>query len=216
MYIANHMTIPPLSVSPDTLLPQVRELLLSRNFRHLPVVDEDGRLLGIITDRDLRSAYPSSLSNEEERRRMLEEITTTPVARIMATELTTLSPTATLDDALMVFERRRVGAIPVVDNDGLLVGIFSIRDLLQAYGTTFGLGEKGSCLVEIRDKEGPETLELLIRVLGEHGISFTRLVRSLKERIIHVRVNTYNIRQLHKALAAAGLEVVTVPGRSGQ
>ncbi|OQX18649.1 MAG: hypothetical protein BWK76_06990 [Desulfobulbaceae bacterium A2] len=213
MYIANYMTIAPMSITPDTLLPQARELLLSRNFRHLPVVDDNDRLLGIVTDRDIRSAYPSSLSSDEERRRILEAIAATPISRVMATELTTLTPTATLDDALMVFERRRVGAIPVVDNDGLLVGIFSIGDLLQAYGTAFGLGEKGSSLVEIRDKEGPETLECLIRVLGEQGISFTRLVRSLKERIIHVRVNTYNIRQLHKSLTAAGLEVVPVPGR---
>jgi len=213
MYIASHMTREPLTIGPATLLPQARELLQSRNFRHLPVVDEQGRLLGVITDRDIRSAYPSSLLPEEQRQQILAGISSTPVERIMATELSTLSPASTLDDALLIFERRKVGAIPVVDDDGRVAGIFSVRDLLKAYGTVFGLAEKGSALVEIHDQEGPETLERLIRVLVEHKIHFTRLVRSREERLIHVRVNTYNIRKLHKTLTEAGLEVVTLPGR---
>lgn len=213
MYIASYMTREPLTIGPATPLPQARELLQSRNFRHLPVVDEQGRLLGVITDRDIRSAYPSSLLPEEQRQQILAGISSTTAERIMATELSTLSPASTLDDALLIFQRRKVGAIPVVDDDGRVAGIFSVRDLLKAYGAVFGLGEKGSALVEIHDQEGPETLERLIRVLVEHKIHFTRLVRAREERLIHVRVNTYNIRQLHKTLTEAGLEVVTLPGR---
>ncbi|MCK9296139.1 MAG: CBS domain-containing protein, partial [Desulfobulbaceae bacterium] len=65
MYIARHMTSPALTVSPGTLLPEVREMMNTRKFRHLPVVDEEQRLIGMITDRDLRSAYPSSLLPED-------------------------------------------------------------------------------------------------------------------------------------------------------
>ena len=67
MYIARHMTTPAVTVSPDALLPEVRTIMNSRHFRHLPVVDEQQRLIGMITDRDQRSSYPSSIMSEDKR-----------------------------------------------------------------------------------------------------------------------------------------------------
>ena len=65
MFITQHMTRNPVTVSPETLLPAVREILQSGKFRHLPVVDGENHLVGIVTDRDLRSASPSSVLSEE-------------------------------------------------------------------------------------------------------------------------------------------------------
>jgi acetoin utilization protein AcuB len=68
----------------------------------------------------------------------------------MSVDCVGLTPESTLDDALLLFDRDRMGALPVLD-DGRVVGIFSSRDLLAAYKELFGVGEKGSVLLAIED-----------------------------------------------------------------
>ena len=83
MYVARHMSSPPVTVKPDSPVPVVREILRSHHFRHLPIVADDGRLVGIVTDRDLRSAYPSSMLDEADRKTALRNLEETPVSAIM-------------------------------------------------------------------------------------------------------------------------------------
>lgn len=211
MYICDYMTREPIIISPDTLITKAREILQAHSFRHLPVLDQNGKLVGMVTDRDIRSACPSSLSMEIERKKILKDMASTTVDKIMSKDLTSLYLSSTLDDALLIFQNKKVGAIPVVDEDGKLFGIFSIRDLIKAYGTVFGLGEKGSCLVAIRDEEGAATVKKTINVLIEKDIPFTRFIRSQQEKIIYVRVNTFNLKNLYKTLTSEGLEIVSPP-----
>ncbi len=208
MYIAKYMTRYPVTITPETTVIRASAILASKDFRHLPVVDERGCLVGMVTDRDIRSAFPSTLAPEEDRTAELEDLSHATVSAIMSRDLVTLSPTSTLDDALLILQRKKVGAVPVVDGTGMLVGIFSIRDLIKAYSVVFGLGEKGSCLVEIRDSGEPATLRKLVRVLEENDIPFTRLVRSTAEGVIYVRVTTYNIKNVHRIMREEGLELV--------
>ena len=150
MYIARYMIKEPVTVTPDMLLPEARRLLNENHFRHLPVVDREGQLVGMISDRDLRSAYPSSMLSESERLQVYERVKRAVVADIMSVDCVGLTPESTLDDALLLFDRDRMGALPVLD-DGRVVGIFSSRDLLAAYKELFGVGEKGSVLLAIED-----------------------------------------------------------------
>ncbi len=143
MYISRHMTKDPITISPAMNLPEARALLNDYLFRHLPVVDEQGTLVGMLTDRDLRSAYPSSVLSDSESRLVYERVEKTEVAEIMSTDCVSLAPDSTLDDALYLFEQDQLGALPVLE-DGQVVGIFSIRDLTAAYKTSFGVGEKGA------------------------------------------------------------------------
>mgnify|MGYP001125084272 CR=1 FL=1 len=214
MYVALHMSSPALTVEQGLPIKEVRELLRSRNFRHLPVVDRENRLVGMVTDRDLRSAYPSSILGEVESRAELDRMARTPVSAIMSTSLVTLSPTSTLDDALYFLDREKVGAIPVVDENACVIGIFSIRDLIKAYKRLFGLGERGSALIAVEDDHKPRLLSRLVQVLEEHNVPFSRLVRtesgqgSVAPGIIYLRVNTFNVRAVHAALQSAGLAVI--------
>jgi len=152
MYISRYMIKEPLTVTPEMSLPEARRLLTENNFRHLPVVDREGQLVGMISDRDLRSAYPSSMLSESERLLVYEQVAKAVVADIMSTDCISLTPESTLDDALLLFDRERMGALPVLD-DGRVVGILSSRDLLAAYKELFGIGEKGSVLLAIEDDE---------------------------------------------------------------
>jgi acetoin utilization protein AcuB len=212
MYVALHMSTPAVTIREDVPLQEVREILHAGNFRHLPVVDGDHKLLGIVTDRDLRSAYPSSILYDNDSRVELARMAQTPVRAIMSTELVTLSPTSTLDDALFLLDREKVGAIPVVDEQRCVVGVFSIRDLIKAYKQLFGLGERGSALIAIENDNKPRLLTRIVEVLEGHEIPFTRLVRSGEEAggpgIVYLRVNTFNLRAVHGALREAGLSVI--------
>ena len=117
MFISDYMTASPLTISADMPLPEARQILTDYNFRHLPVVDGDNRLIGMITDRDLRSAYPSSVLSDADRDEAFKKVEITPVGEIMSQNCSCLTKSSKLDDALMVFERDKVGALPVVTEE---------------------------------------------------------------------------------------------------
>jgi acetoin utilization protein AcuB len=206
------MTPDPLTISPDCLLPEVKEILCKHKFRHLPVVDKEGKLVGIVTDRDIRSAFPSSVSSGDQYEESLELVNRTPVSEIMVTECTYITPDYTLDDTLMVFDRFRVGALPVLNSDGKVLGMFSIRDLTAAYKELFGLAEKGSVLIAIEDDESENTLSSLVLLLEKQKIPVTRMLRvpATEAHIgkIYLRVNTYNVTKVQRSLTEAGFALL--------
>lgn len=212
MYVTNYMTTPPITILPDELMVKVRSLIKENHFRHVPVVDENNILLGMITDRDIRSAYPSTAVLDEDYADELEKIDNTKVKEIMSRDVVSLNEYSTLDDALILLDAKKVGAMPVLNSDGNVIGIFSIRDLLLAYRRIFGLGEKGGALVAVKPDGKPRPLTRISHILEEHNIHFSRLVRSKDQKnsnteTIYVRVNTMNIRAVHVALEEAGFSV---------
>ncbi len=213
MFVKKYMTTDPVSIGPDMLILNAQEILKERDFRHLPVTDSEGRLQGMVTDRDIRSALPSSVASAEERENIMERVRDTAVSTIMSTDLNTLNLDSTLDDALVLLMKSNVGAIPVIDLDKRLQGIFSIRDLMRAYGSLFGLGEKGSVLITVRAGQGRNVIRHVADVLAEHGVTLTRAVREEDKdgagAFLHLRVNTFNQRAVNSALKDAGIEVVS-------
>jgi len=210
MYISRYMIKEPLTASPEMSLPEARLLLNDNHFRHLPVVDGQGQLVGMVTDRDLRSAYPSSVLTESERRLVYEQVEQATVADIMSTECLSLHPESTLDDALLLFDQKGVGALPVLE-DGQVVGIFSSRDLLVAYKELFGVGEKGSVLLEIDDDGQPGLMTRIVTVLEHNEVPFTRLLRiedSEHGNRIYLRINTFRIAAVLALLREAEIQPV--------
>ncbi len=211
MFIHYYMTSPPRTITPDQTVAEAIDILQQNNFRHLPVVNEEGVLKGILTDRDLRSARPSSVARSKERHTVEERVKNTPISVVMSKDCLSISQLATLDDALLLFQSRKIGALPVVDEEEKVIGVFSIGDLLKAYRGLFGLGEKGSVLISIEDNEDPQALSKLVDIMEAKQIQFTRLVRthatSNSKAMIFLRINTYNVRSVYKALEAAGFTI---------
>jgi acetoin utilization protein AcuB len=210
MYISRYMIREPLTATPEMPLPEARRLLNENHFRHLPVVDGGGKLVGMITDRDLRSAYPSSVLTESERQLVYERVEKATVADIMSVDCLSLTPESTLDDALLFFDRAGVGALPVLE-DGRVVGIFSSRDLLVAYKELFGVGEKGSVLLGIEDDGQGSLMTRIVTLLEYHEIPFTRVLRIQDEEKgnrIYLRLNTFKIASVVHLLREAGIQPV--------
>jgi acetoin utilization protein AcuB len=119
----------PLTVTPSETVGQADELMAENRIRQLPVV-EDGQLVGIVTDRDIRSYLSGSLLAGLEAR---EKALGTQVREIMTPEPITLSPDDDLVDAVELLIEEKMGGIPVVDEAEGLVGIVTYVDVLRCY-----------------------------------------------------------------------------------
>ena len=212
MFIADYMTADPLTITTDILIPEARRLLDDNHFRHLPVVDEQKKLIGVVTDRDLRSAFPSSTVDDDTYQQMFEAVALTPVASIMSTNCSCVSIEATLDDALLVFDRDKVGALPVVTEDDVVIGIFSMRDLTAAYKKLFGSAESGTSLIAVLDEtKNRDSLSRIASILEENDVQCSRMIKigqtSGFDRI-YMRVDSFKVGNVHKHLQDSGFALL--------
>jgi acetoin utilization protein AcuB len=108
-----------------------RTLMTARRIRHLPVVDSDDRLVGIVTDRDLRQVIfdPALHERVAELAQLLAGLT---VDRIMTAAVVTVAPGAPIRDAARLMHERRIGALPVIEGVRV-VGILTESDVVRAF-----------------------------------------------------------------------------------
>ncbi len=129
MKVINVMTTDPVSVEPSDTILQVEEIMREKDIRQLPVI-KDKELIGIITDRDIRSFFGSNSFNALEDQ---DRAGITKVAAVMTDKPIFLSPDDDLRDAVELLIEEKVGGIPVVDEEEGLVGIVTYMDLLQCF-----------------------------------------------------------------------------------
>jgi acetoin utilization protein AcuB len=171
MFVSKSMTRKVITTHPEATIFEAQETMLQHRIRHLPVVDAQNQLIGIVTDRDIRSVLPYNLikdpGNEAER----QKLTSLRIADIMTRNPITLTPMHTIQDALLMIQKERVGAFPVVDEQGKLRGILSVRDLLRAFINVLGIGQPGT-LVGILVEEKVGQLKKIVDAITEENISF--------------------------------------------
>ena len=132
--ISSVMTTDVVTVGPRATYKEIAGLLRDKSVGALPVIDADRRVLGVVSEADLllkeeRSAGRLS-SRLLDRRGEAAKATARYAARLMSAPAHTIGPDATLTEAARLMHRRHVKRLPVVDADGVLVGIVSRGDLL--------------------------------------------------------------------------------------
>ncbi|NJL93820.1 MAG: CBS domain-containing protein [Anaerolineae bacterium] len=129
MFVADFMTPHPLTVLPEDNLRTAFERM-AQGGRHLPVLDEDGDLVGIVTDRDLRLAVNSPLIMRE---RAQDEtlLETAQVASVMSSPVYTTHPEASLREAAQLMLDKEISGLVVVDGAAHIVGVISMTDLMR-------------------------------------------------------------------------------------
>jgi len=127
------MTATPITTGPDTPVLEARQLMLGKRIRHLLITDGP-KLVGIVTDRDIRLNLPSPATSLSvwEVNYLLARLT---VASVMTKALVTVSPDRDSRDVAVLMLDHKIGALPVVDG-GRLVGIITETDLLRAFVKT--------------------------------------------------------------------------------
>jgi acetoin utilization protein AcuB len=142
MEVRQWMKHPVHSVKPLDSLQHARELMANCGVNQLPVV-VDRRLAGIITDRDVRDAFPSVFDSPPFERRKRKVAATDPetvtVEMVMTTNVTSVAPNDSLTNAVQLLRKQRIGALPVVEAERL-VGILTRSDVLDAYLDLEGTG----------------------------------------------------------------------------
>ena len=126
--VRDMMTLNPVTLSPEESLMEALQLMRLRKIRRVPVVS-GGRLVGLLTEGDLKRAEPSTLSDTEEQFTAVME--GTQVNRIMIENLVTTTPDTLLIDAARMLWKNKYGALPVLE-DEKLVGILTDNDLIGA------------------------------------------------------------------------------------
>ena len=207
MFVSRSMTRRVVTVDPHTSVFEAQELMSQHRVRHLPVVEEGDKLIGIVSDRDIRSALPfhcfkDGISAEEKGK--LEGL---KVKDIMTREVFTISPGFTIQDALLMIQNAKVGALPVVDEEGRLKGILSVRDLLRAFINVLGIGQPGTLLcILVEEKVGQ--LKRIVDAITEMGISFGSVLvaRCWEEdkRAVFPYLLTQNVAHVKRRLQEMG------------
>ncbi len=152
MIVGRHMTKNPVVIGPDDYLSSAQEKMKSGEFRRLPVV-EDGRLIGIVTDRDLRQHIG-----------FLER---TKVNAAMTETLVTVSPSDTIEKAAQLMLKHKIGGLPVVD-EGRLVGILTTSDLVQTFLDVMGASDENTARIDL--------------LMGGEGHDLTEAAKTAKEQ----------------------------------
>lgn len=209
MFVSRSMTRKVITVDQEATIFDAQELLAKNKIRHLPIIDKDRRLIGIITDRDIRSALPykSLMENGSEK----ERVSKFKVKDIMTKDPITISPTYTIQDALLIIQNSKVGALPVVDDDHKLKGIISVRDLLRAFINVLGIGEPGTLLcILVEEKVGQ--LKKIVDAITAENISFGSVLVARywdeNKRAVFTYLLTQNVAHVKKKLKNLGFTLL--------
>jgi acetoin utilization protein AcuB len=202
------MTRDVITVPPQEKIINAFELMQGRGIRHLPVV-EDGELKGLVTDRDIRLALiPSPLSTPEDRMYHLGALER--IDEIMATDLITVAPTTTIEEAAKLMVQYKIGAVPVV-GQGKLVGILTEKDILSVFIEMLETIQASSRLdVVLGDK--PSALDEVYRLLQSSQARVISVSMSPEETagppIYSFRIERTPVEPLVHELEKAGYRVV--------
>lgn len=212
MFVARRMHKDPVTMPPTASLFEARERMREMKVRQIPVTSEDGRLAGILSDRDIRGAVlpvgmvPGFTAEEAER-----FLKTTPVEKVMTRKVVTATLTDTLEDAIELLHAFQVNALPVVDGDGKVVGVISRTDVLKAFLDVLGMGEVSS-RIEVVVPDRPGTLARLVATVSSFQVNITSLLTTGHaeegKRATFLRIATLNVGPIRKAIADAGFEIL--------
>ncbi|CAN5747433.1 acetoin utilization AcuB family protein [soil metagenome] len=213
LLVEDSMTHEVVTLAPETTAAEALAASRGKGIRHFPVIEE-GKLVGILSDRDLRLATPAL--GDADRAAALESIR---VSSVMEREMITAHPRDPIEQAANFMRAKRIGCLPVVD-DGRLVGIITTSDVMQALVYLVGAHEPGSRM-EIAVPDRPGALAGVAGVFGMFGINIVSVAMGarensptngeLDERLIVFRVDTIDPGEVVVHLENAGYRVLWPP-----
>ncbi len=172
LYIRECMTSSVITVTPDTLLEDALSILRQHPIRRLPVV-ENKKLVGLLTREILRQASLSTSVTSLSTLGLRYQLLRMRVRDVMITDVITITPDTSLEEAVTLAERHQIGTLPVVDKEGNLVGMVTTTDLINLTAHVLGFGQKGVRLF-ILGLGSPEDIRRyqIMEILKRHQVGF--------------------------------------------
>lgn len=202
-----------ITIRPEASFYEANTLVREKGIRHLPVVDADHKLVGLVTDRDLRAAGPSQACDLSihELHYVLQRL---KVSTFMTPreKLITVNPDAVIEEAVQLMHHHKIGCLPLVEGDQLY-GIITETDILAHFVDIFGLRQKGTRLtVALEDKPG--AMIGILQVLKDHNINVISIVAPSfiadGKRLMVLRIETEMYENIVQELEKGGYEVPSI------
>jgi acetoin utilization protein AcuB len=175
-------------------------LMLTNDIRHLPVIDENNHVIGLITRSDI---YQNSLSNGDDEDRA-------SVSEIMNKNVITGHPFDFIEEVSAIFYNHKIGCLPIIENQGL-VGIITETDMLHTFVQLTGANQPGS-QIEIQVPNRAGMLSAVAEVVKEHKVNILSILvypaKDESHKILTLRIQTMNPLPVIKALQASEYEVL--------
>ncbi len=205
MLIEDIMNRNVITVKPSDTIRLAMLLTAQHRIRHLPVTDEAGKLVGIISDRDLRDACPSKLEESQD-----EQIYNRIIEEIMHKHVITAHPLDFVEEAAHTLYESKIGCLPVVDQDELK-GILTETDILHTLVELMGVHYPSSH-VEVEVDDRPGMLADVAAVFKQIRSNVNSVwvypgCRHGKKNLVF-RVQTFDTRKLTRNLEEAGYHVI--------
>jgi acetoin utilization protein AcuB len=198
------------SISPETILAEARELFGKHRIRRLPVVREDV-LVGIVSPGDIEKVMPSILDSDNSQEDEYLS-TTTPISAVMTSSPITVGPDAALLEAVEKMRRNKIDGLPVVEN-GRLVGIISITNVLDAFldiMTTEGAGTR----LDLKIDHQPESFFKMIKAFQRNNKEILAIIQhhdfSREQQLVSIEIRGRESEELLSQLWDSGVTVERV------
>lgn len=208
MFVRDVMTTNVITVPSTTSIFDARNIMKAHKFRRLPVVDK-GKFVGLVTDHSLDQVSPSkatSLSVWELNYLMAK----TTLRDVMIRKMVTVSPDATVEEAVVLAQTNKVGCLPVVE-DGKIVGIVTTNDFFyRIINPILGVGKPGTRL-NIHDCCRSIDLEKVFGIIKKHNLNIVTMFLDIMpdatagDLLIHL--DTEDVSEVTKELESAGYKV---------
>lgn len=211
MFVSKWMTPKVITVDRNDSLGSALRLMRENRIRRLPVVS-GGKLVGIVSDRDLKGALPSRATSLDvwELHGLIDRL---KVAEIMTKNVITTTPEATIERVAMIMMEKKIEGLPVVDSKGNLVGIVTEGDVFRALTEVTGVGKNTTRIsLLIPDKPG-SIMEVADLVRARSGRIYSILSTKAKvpngqrELVMRVILGASGVAELKKELTARYADV---------
>jgi acetoin utilization protein AcuB len=203
----------PITISPEASFFEARNLIHEKGIRHLPVIDKNNHLVGIVTDSDIREAAPSdaTLLSVQELNYLLGKL---KVSAFMTPKqkLITITPDTLIEEAAQLMHDNKIGCLPVLEKEKLY-GIFTETDALDHLVDIFGLKQKGTRLtIALEDKPG--AMLGILEMFKKHNVNIISIVTPSfmveGKRIAAIRIKTEDYKDVVKDLEKSGYDVLSI------
>lgn len=218
MKVRDRMTSNLLITTPDNNVGELWRLMIERNLNRIPVVDR-GKLLAMITRRDfgarsdlnLRRSSLATRFFTDEQEEQLKKVKVRDIIPLDQ-QLITIVDDAYIEQAAKLLRDNKIGGLPVLNDNGKLVGIITQSDIFDAFLDTLGVNQRGSRIC-LRVGDDPETMIKVGTILAKYHTEIENLVKmEIKEEksLLIIRVNTLESRPLIAEIRAEGFIVESV------
>ncbi|WP_339214274.1 acetoin utilization AcuB family protein [Ornithinibacillus sp. FSL M8-0202] len=207
MHVEEIMNRNVVTLSPTDSIAKAHELLVEYKIRHIPIVDKDNLVVGIVSDRDVRDASPSIFTSADSNSNILEK----EISSIMSSPVLTAHPLDFVEEVARIFYDREIACLPVVHHDKL-VGVITEKDLLYTLIQLTGTHVQGS-QIEVKVPHKPGILPEVASIFGKRRVNISSVLvypyrNDPDYKILVFRVQTMNPLPIIRDLRDAGYELM--------